>query len=97
DKNSVQIHQIKGGIAIPLEAIKEIRLCDDSDTKASIRKFGSGGAFGYLGKFENEQSGNYQMYVTDASKEVIVKTADNVIVFSCEKPEELIRCVSLMR
>ncbi|MDR0541013.1 MAG: PH domain-containing protein [Dysgonamonadaceae bacterium] len=56
----------------------------------SRRVFGSGGAFGYLGKFNNTELGDCQMYVTDASKKVLIKTSNETLVFSCDKPDEFI-------
>jgi hypothetical protein len=90
DKETVRIHRMIGNVVIPIETIEEIRLYKDSDTAANVRKWGSGGVFGYLGKFSNPQLGDYQMYVTNASKKILVKTSDKIIVFSCNQPEELI-------
>jgi hypothetical protein len=94
---SIHIHRLKGDIVIPIEKIVEIDRADDSDTKNSTRKFGSGGAFGYLGKFRNAQLGNYQMYVTNASQGVIVKTTDETLVFSCDKPDEIVNYIQTKR
>lgn len=90
DKEAIRIHRMIGNVVIPIETIEEIRLCNDSDAKAGDRKWGSGGAFGYLGKFHNTQLGDYQMYVTNTSKKILVKTSDKTIVFSCDQPEKLI-------
>ncbi|MDR0506243.1 MAG: PH domain-containing protein [Dysgonamonadaceae bacterium] len=96
EKEGIAIHRMIGNIIIPVQTIEEIRLCNDSDTGSSVRTFGSGGAFGYLGKFRNTQLGDYQMYVTDSSKKIIVKTKDKTFVFSCDKPEELIRAMEAL-
>jgi hypothetical protein len=94
---SITIHQMKNNLIIPIETIEEIRLCDNSDTQNSRRTFGSGGAFGYLGKFSNLQLGDYKMYVTDVSKEILVNTNGNIIIFSCNQPEKLVQLVNTMR
>ncbi|GHT39232.1 hypothetical protein FACS189437_02000 [Bacteroidia bacterium] len=91
---SISIHRIKGDIVIPLDDIMEIRMVNGSDTKNGTRNFGSGGSFGYLGKFSSPKLGNYQMYATDASKMILVKNKkEEYIIFSCDKPEELIGMV----
>jgi hypothetical protein len=90
DGKNICVNQIKGNMIIPLKDIEEIRKCNTSDIKNSIRKFGSGGFFGYLGVFKNSQLGVYQMYVTDFSNRVLIKTNDKKYVFSCEKSEEFI-------
>jgi sugar phosphate permease len=96
EKGNISIHRMIGNIIIPVQTIEEIRLCNYFDTEASVRTFGSGGAFGYLGKFRNTQLGDYQMYITDSSKKILVKTKDETFVFSCDKPEELIRAVEAL-
>jgi hypothetical protein len=75
--------------------IEEIRRCKDSDTKGGRGEFGSGGAFGYLGKFSSSKLGNYQMYATDASKRVLIKNKKGeYLIFSCDKPEEVVEKVN---
>ncbi|MDR2056874.1 MAG: PH domain-containing protein [Dysgonamonadaceae bacterium] len=92
---TIQIHRIVGNIVIPFNEIAEIRRTDASDTKNSTRKFGSGGDFGYLGKFSSSQLGNYQMYATDASKRILVKNnKGECLIFSCDRPEELLKMVN---
>jgi hypothetical protein len=92
---SISIHQIKGNIVIPFDDITEIRIFHDSDTKNGRRDFGSGGAFGYLGKFSSPKLGNYRMYATDASKRILVRNKkDEYLIFSCDKPDELIEMVN---
>jgi hypothetical protein len=95
---SIQIHRIKSDIIIPFKDIAEIRRCIDSDTKNAIRAFGSGGAYGYLGKFRSPELGNYQMYATDASKKILVENEQGeYLIFSCDKPDELIGIVNESR
>jgi hypothetical protein len=94
---SIYIHRLKGDIVIPIEKIEEIGRAENSDTKNSIRTFGSGGAFGYLGKFKNAKLGNYLMYVTDSSQGVIVKTDTETLVFSCDQPDEIINYIQTKR
>lgn len=98
ENESISIHRIKGDIVIPFDDITEIRMVNDSDTENGTRNFGSGGDYGYLGKFSSPQLGDYQMYATDASKKILVKNnKGESIIFSCDRPDELIRIVNTMR
>ncbi|MDR0547731.1 MAG: PH domain-containing protein [Dysgonamonadaceae bacterium] len=87
------IHRIQGNIVIPIESIEEIRLCENVDTRDSKRILGSGGAFGYLGKFRNVPLGDYLMYVTNVSQKILVKTNGKYIVFSCDEPARLVETI----
>ena len=90
----IRINRIYRDIIIPIEDIEEIRVHRSSDTKNSIRTFGSGGAFGYLGKFRNAQLGNYQMFVTNSAQKVLVRFNDQVLIFSCDEPNEIVNYVN---
>jgi hypothetical protein len=96
EKEAITIHLVNRDIVIPLDEIEEIRLYHASGTY-NLRIFGSGGAFGYLGKFNNVELGDYQMYVTDSSRKILVKTADKTLVFSCDNPDELVDYVHSSR
>ncbi|MDR3286056.1 MAG: PH domain-containing protein [Prevotellaceae bacterium] len=94
DKNLI-VNQIKGKIEIPINEILEIRAIKTGDLSNNIRTFGSGGLFGYLGKFENPQFGNYQMYVVNKKNLFVLKTQNGKIyVFSCKNPEKLIQVIN---
>jgi hypothetical protein len=87
---TIRIHRMKGDIVIPFDEIAEIRRVNNSDTKNGRREFGSGGHFGYLGKFSSPQLGKYQMYATNASKRILVKNKKGEpLIFSCDRPDEL--------
>lgn len=57
----------------------------------SIRTFGNGGVFGYIGHFRNGILGNYQAYVTHRRKTVVIRTTENKhIVISPDDPEQFV-------
>ncbi|MDP4270393.1 MAG: PH domain-containing protein [Bacteroidota bacterium] len=56
----------------------------------AIRKFGSGGLFGYLGWFYNSEIGSYFSYATDERNMILIITKNRKYVISCEKPNELL-------
>ncbi len=79
-----------GNVSIKTIDIREIRRTSTSDTQNSIRTFGSGGLWGFLGKFKNSGLGDYTMYVTNTSNMITVKTKDDVFIFSCDHPDEIV-------
>jgi hypothetical protein len=96
ENDSVCINQVKGKIIIPKKDIVEIKRYVKADGKHTIRKFGSGGAFGFLGKFENQQLGDFSMYVMDRSCMVMIKTCQETYVVSCKDSDLFIEsmCVN---
>jgi len=89
------VKQIKGEISIPISEIIEIRKVQKGELKNCIKRTVTvGGLFGYLGKFENQQLGKFQMYVTDTKNRFIVKTKNQVYIFSCENRDELIQIIN---
>jgi hypothetical protein len=79
-----------GNVLIKTIDIQKIRRTSTSDTQNSIRTFGSGGLWGFLGKFKNSGLGDYTMYVTNTSNMITVKTNDDVFIFSCDHPDEIV-------
>ncbi|MEM8600825.1 MAG: PH domain-containing protein [Bacteroidota bacterium] len=55
-------------------------------TLGSVRTFGIGGLFGFVGYFRNETLGSYLAYVTDAENTVVLKFGDKPIVISPADP-----------
>jgi Protein of unknown function (DUF2679). len=93
DKDTIYINQFKGGITIPIEDIVEIRRYTGEDSKNTVRTFGSGGLFGFLGKFKNPQIGKFEMFATDTKDRTLIKTNDKVYVISCANPNVFIETV----
>lgn len=57
----------------------------------SIRIFGIGGVFGYIGNFKNSILGHYKAYVTHRKKTVLITTVDDKqILVSPDDPEAFI-------
>ena len=53
----------------------------------SVRTFGIGGLFGYVGYFRNSILKNYKAYVTHRDKTVVLTTEEEEIVISPDDPE----------
>jgi hypothetical protein len=96
-ENGISIKQMKGEISISYSTINEIRRFDKCENSDCTRKFASGGVFGYLGYFENSKLGNFQMYATDLSKLVLIKTDNVAYVISCKHPDLFIKSIAAMK
>lgn len=59
-------------------------------TLGSIRSFGAGGFFGYVGKFKNKVLGNFVAYVTDEQNSVVLEFSDKTLVVSPDEPENFV-------
>lgn len=56
----------------------------------SIRRFGIGGLFGYIGYFSNSILGKYKAYATHTKKTVLLLVNDEQVVISPDNPKEFI-------
>ena len=91
----VTVRRLFGSLEIPLNEVIETRRIFKSDINGSIRTFGSGGLFGYLGRFKNDRLGNYTMYATELNNLILVRTSNKKYVFSCSRPQEFVEFVNL--
>ncbi len=62
--------------------------------KGSIRTFGNGGLFGFVGRFRNATLGPYSAYATDLNRTVVLTFPNRKIVLSPEEPERFVRTLS---
>ena len=88
------LHKLIGKITIPIGEITSVQIIDKSMISNSIRLFGSGGVFGYLGKFRNRLLGNYIMYITERKNLILIKTHKKTYIFNCKGPDSLIMFVN---
>lgn len=95
ENDKITLHRLFGAINIPIKDIIEIKAIENSETAFSIRTFGSGGLFGYLGKFKNKKLGYYTMYATDINELILIRTDRKTYVFSCRNRDEFIESVKL--
>lgn len=59
----------------------------------SLRLFGNGGLFAYVGRFRNTTLGGYNAYVTDLGKTVVLRFGEKIIVVSPDSPEAFVKAV----
>ncbi|MDN0053331.1 PH domain-containing protein [Bacteroides caecigallinarum] len=93
--DKITLQRLFGAINIPIKDIIAIKAIPNSETAFSIRIFGSGGLFGYLGKFKNPKLGSYTMYATNLNELVLIRTNSKKYVFSCKGRDEFIESVKL--
>lgn len=74
-------------ITIPLSSIQEVF---NGSVYRSVRVFGSGGLFGYLGIFRNSDIGYYRAMAGDLSEAFFVATKKRKYLLSCKNHIELI-------
>lgn len=83
DDKTLIIKRVKGKLKIPIAEIETITPIDKSEITSSIRVFGSGGLFGYLGVFRSSRRGTFYMYVTELSNLYMIKTPTRSYVICC--------------
>ncbi len=80
---------------IELKEIKKIEPLDDDALKGKIRVFGSGGAFGYFGKFRNKRFGTMIFFATRLSNYVHILTIDGKnIILTPDEREDFVNTIT---
>lgn len=83
----LRIHRLGWSKNIPISDIISVEY-KPNIMSGSLRTFGIGGVFGYIGHFKNRDLSNYKAYVTHREKTVVIQTKDNdQIVISPDNPE----------
>ena len=91
-ENRLVVHGMLWSRSYPLECLVDIE-SSPFVTAGSIRMFGVGGLFSYLGYFRNPSLGDYLSYVTDPANIVVMKIDNQVILVSPEDPDAFIQAV----
>ena len=79
---------------IPLDGLESAK-AEPHATVGSIRVFGIGGAFGYIGRFRNASLGSYRAYVTDPAYCVVLDVDGETIVVTPDSPIRFVERVHL--
>ncbi|MDR0233127.1 MAG: PH domain-containing protein [Dysgonamonadaceae bacterium] len=92
NKTDIIVHKWKGKLTINYEQISKIEPYKPDYT--DIRRIGSGGVFGFIGKFSNSTIGNYQSYVGDNKQAFLIETKEGKkYVLSCENRDLVINMI----
>ncbi len=82
---AVIVHRFGWKTTLPIDGMLSAEI-DPAATVSSIRTFGIGGLFGFVGKFRNQRLGNYTAYVTNGMNSIVIRYPDKTIVISPSKP-----------
>lgn len=77
-------------IELPLASIRAAGALPDGALRGAIRVAGSGGLFGYYGRFWTRRLGAFRLYATRRAGLVVVDTATDRFVLSPEPPERFL-------
>lgn len=87
----VGVHTLLRTKFIPYSDIESIKRIDESFMKSwnTVRLFGIGGIFGYIGWFRSKGLGTYEAFVTDCTKAFIIYRKSGIpVVISVSEPDE---------
>jgi hypothetical protein len=77
-------------VEIPLASIRAAALLGPGPLRGALRVAGSGGFFGYYGRFWSRPLGAFRLYATRTSDLVRVDTATERFLLSPERPERFL-------
>lgn len=84
----ILIHRLGWSTRYPLSELTEATV-NPQAMVGSIRTFGIGGLFGYIGYFRNTILGKYLAFVTDSKKCLVLGFGEKRVVISPDAPEEM--------
>jgi hypothetical protein len=88
-ETALRIERRIGAVEIPIASISEVGPLPPESLKRTWRTLGSGGFFGYYGRFRNRTLGNFRMYATRSDGYVLVR-ADHPYVLTPDSPGGLV-------
>lgn len=88
----IKITRMIKSISIPLSGVKDVKFDPPSGNLRAVRLFGSGGLFGYYGRFKSSHLGVHYRYLTDCKRSVVIH-AEKTYVISPDKPEMFVELV----
>lgn len=91
--NELLIHRPAGKITIDYREILNIRSAESDEIRRLVRLWGSGGLFGYFGKFYDSKHRNFKMYGRRRKNKVLVFTKTGLVVLMPDEVEGFMRCV----
>jgi len=74
---ALEIVRVLNTVSVPLASLKEVRIVSNSEMAWSIRLFGSGGLFGFIGFFWNFKHKFISVYSTRMTRLVLITTTEN--------------------
>lgn len=90
DGDTLCVNRLLWKTKIPLAGLNSVTV-EKGAMKRSLRLFGNGGLFAYVGRFRSNTLGSYKAYVTDLNRTVILKVGEKTMVVSPDDPETFAR------
>lgn len=87
---ALRIERPLSAIEVPLGSIRAASAVPDESFRRAIRVAGSGGLFGYYGRFWSRPLGAFRLYATRRTGLVLVDTAGERFVLSPDHPERFL-------
>ncbi|MDB5281149.1 MAG: hypothetical protein JWO06_224 [Bacteroidota bacterium] len=75
-QNELIIKRPLSNVVIKIVDIASVGVIPNGEATFSLRTFGSGGFFGYFGRFYNSKFGNYSAYATRRSNRLLITTGE---------------------
>lgn len=63
--------------------------------RGSVRIFGNGGLFGYIGLFSNSSLGRYRAFATDSANCVVLRFPARTLVVTPDRPEQFVAALNM--
>lgn len=90
----VIVHRLIGAAKYERSRIINVRAGEPEEIKNAIRLFGSGGMFGYFGKFRNKHLKTFVLQCTRRDNLVMIFTDKGLKVLSPDDPQGLIQALN---
>ena len=91
-EGTLHIHRMGWSKTFDLDTLKDIQVSPNAMV-GSIRTWGIGGLFGYIGYFKNSALGNYRAYATDSENTVVMEFNNETVVVSPDRPDDFAEAV----
>ena len=86
------VHRLGWATKIPLAGLVAAGVQPNA-TVGSIRVFGIGGAFAFVGRFRNSELGSYRAYVTDPDFCVVLDFGSEKVIVTPDSPSRFVEAV----
>lgn len=93
DDKVLSIKRPIGQIDVQLVDVLNVRELEDKELSPLFRLWGSGGFFGYFGKFSDARHRNFKMYCRRLDTRVMVFTKNGLLVLAPDNKEEFIKTI----
>ncbi len=90
----VIVHRLIGAAKYERSRIINVRAGEPEEIKNAIRLFGSGGMFGYFGKFRNSHLKTFVLQCTRRDNLVFIFTDKGLKVLSPDDPQSMLRALN---